>query len=41
MRKNLALILIGLFFVGVIAGCNMMKGMGKDIENVGEGVQKI
>lgn len=41
MGRKLALILIGLFFVSVIAGCNMMKGMGKDIENVGEGVQRI
>ena len=36
MRKLFALLLI----VSFLAGCNTMKGLGRDIEQVGEKIQR-
>ena len=37
MKKFVALMII--FAVGVLAGCNTMQGLGKDIERGGEKLQ--
>ncbi|HUP93894.1 MAG TPA: entericidin A/B family lipoprotein [Burkholderiales bacterium] len=34
-----AFLLIGLF-VAALSGCNTMRGFGKDVETVGEAIQK-
>jgi predicted small secreted protein len=40
MKKNLMLIFTAVFLTTMIAGCNMFKGAGKDMENAGKGIQK-
>ena len=40
MKKNLLLILAGLFLMTSILGCNMMRGAGKDVENAGGSIQR-
>ena len=40
MRNNFLLIVTVLFLIVSIAGCNMLKGAGKDVENAGKSVQK-
>ncbi|MBP9855588.1 MAG: entericidin A/B family lipoprotein [Candidatus Omnitrophica bacterium] len=41
MKRNYFWILIMVFLTTSLMGCNMMRGAGKDIENAGEGIQKI
>ena len=38
MKKLLALLLIA--WLAALAGCNTMHGLGKDIEQVGERIQR-
>lgn len=38
LRTLLASLLL-VAFVGAISGCNTTEGAGKDIENLGEGIQ--
>jgi entericidin A len=38
MKKLLALLLVALAVV--LAGCNTMQGLGKDVEQLGDKIQK-
>ena len=38
MKKLLALLLLALAIA--LAGCNTMQGLGKDVENLGDKIQK-
>lgn len=44
MRKSwkrlFAITTSGIMLCALVAGCNTFKGMGKDIEGAGEGIQK-
>jgi predicted small secreted protein len=40
MKKSLGLILTVVLVTAFIAGCNMFKGAGKDVENAGKSIQK-
>ena len=40
MKKNLFLI-FGVLAVVIVAGCNTMRGAGKDVEKAGTGIQNI
>ena len=39
MRKFIAL--LGVFAVVLLAGCNTVQGLGKDLEKGGEAIQKV
>ena len=39
MRKVIAL--VGVFAVALLAGCNTVQGLGKDLEKGGEAIQKV
>ncbi|NLW96768.1 entericidin A/B family lipoprotein [Luteimonas wenzhouensis] len=39
MKRLMALILIALFSAGTLSACNTVKGVGKDVEKVGDKVQ--
>ena len=41
MNKNLLLICTGLLLVTTLFGCNTMRGIGKDVEGGGRGIQKV
>jgi len=41
MRKAVLMCLLSLMAMTVLAGCNATRGAGKDLENAGEGIQKI
>jgi predicted small secreted protein len=38
LKKTIALLLMALLVL--LAGCNTMRGLGKDIEQVGDKIQK-
>ncbi len=40
MKRLMALVLLALFSVGTLSACNTMKGVGKDVEKVGDKVQE-
>ncbi|TFH85821.1 entericidin A/B family lipoprotein [Billgrantia azerbaijanica] len=40
MKRALALLLIALFTVSLLGGCNTMRGAGQDIEEGGEAIQE-
>ena len=40
MKNNFLLIGLAVALAVSIAGCNMLKGAGKDVENAGKSVQK-
>lgn len=40
MRRNFVLALATLFLTVLVMGCNTMKGAGKDVEKVGQNIQK-
>ncbi len=40
MKTNFLLLLVALFFTTSILGCNMIKGVGKDVENAGGSIQR-
>jgi predicted small secreted protein len=39
MKRFAALMLLSLFSVAVLSGCNTVKGVGKDVQKVGEKVE--
>lgn len=39
MIQKLMAAIMAVAFVGALAGCNTVKGMGQDIEKAGEAVQ--
>lgn len=41
MKGNIFLMGGVFVLITLLVGCNMMKGAGKDMENAGEGIQKI
>ena len=40
MTRFVSLIVLSLFSVFVLAGCNTVKGFGKDVQKVGEKVEE-
>ncbi|GGX99385.1 hypothetical protein GCM10007160_28800 [Litchfieldella qijiaojingensis] len=39
MKRLVSLLLVSLFTLSLLSGCNTMRGMGQDIERGGEAVQ--
>jgi len=39
MKRTLSLILVALFTLSLLGGCNTIRGAGQDIERGGEAVQ--
>jgi len=39
MKRLMALVLLAMFSVGTLSACNTVKGVGKDVEKVGDKVQ--
>jgi len=39
MKRTLSLILVALFTLSLLGGCNTIRGAGQDIEEGGEAVQ--
>lgn len=39
MKRLTALMLLSLFSIGLLSGCNTVKGFGKDVQKVGEKVE--
>lgn len=40
IRRLIGLILMGVFLVGLMTGCNTMRGVGEDVEGAGEEIQE-
>ena len=40
MKRVVALMLLSMFSVALLAGCNTVAGAGKDVQKVGEKVEK-
>ena len=40
MKRLLALIVVAMFSMGTLTACNTMAGAGKDVQKVGEKVEK-
>ena len=40
MKRVVALMLLSLFSIAVLSGCNTVKGFGKDVQKVGEKVEE-
>lgn len=40
MKRILSLMLVTLFTVSLLSGCNTMRGAGEDIESGGKAVQR-
>ncbi|MGM0704124.1 MAG: entericidin A/B family lipoprotein [Pseudomonadota bacterium] len=40
MKRTLSLILVSLFALSLLSGCNTMRGAGQDIEEGGEAIQR-
>jgi predicted small secreted protein len=41
MKRISLLMLVGLFLITSILGCNAMRGAGKDIESAGQHIENI
>ncbi|MBY5930025.1 entericidin A/B family lipoprotein [Halomonas sp. DP8Y7-3] len=39
MKRTLALILVSMFTLALLSGCNTVRGVGQDIEKGGEAIQ--
>ncbi|WP_275286779.1 entericidin A/B family lipoprotein [Halomonas elongata] len=39
MKRTLSLMMITLFTLSLLAGCNTVRGVGQDIERGGEAIQ--
>ena len=39
MKRFAALLMLSLFSIAVLSGCNTVKGFGKDVQKVGEKVE--
>ncbi|KJZ17495.1 MULTISPECIES: entericidin A/B family lipoprotein [Halomonas] len=40
MKRMLSLILVSVFTLALLNGCNTVRGVGEDIEKGGEAIQK-
>lgn len=40
MKRALAILLLSLFALSLLSGCNTMRGAGEDIEEGGEAIQR-
>ena len=40
MKRLMALMLLAMFSIGTLTACNTVKGVGKDVEKVGDKVQE-
>jgi entericidin A len=40
MKRLLALMVLSMFSIGMLSGCNTMAGAGKDVQKVGEKVEE-
>lgn len=40
MKRMISLILVSLFTLSLLSGCNTMRGAGEDIEEGGEAIQR-
>ncbi|MGQ7248778.1 entericidin A/B family lipoprotein [Halomonas sp. V046] len=40
MKRTLAIVLVSLFTLALLNGCNTVRGVGQDIEKGGEAIQK-
>lgn len=40
MKRLMALMLLAMFSVGTLTACNTVKGVGKDVEKVGDKMQE-
>lgn len=40
MQRLLALVMLSLFALSLLSGCNTMRGAGEDIEEGGEAIQR-
>ena len=39
MKRAMTLLMLALFSTAVLSGCNTVKGVGKDVQKVGEKVE--
>ncbi|MDI5890380.1 entericidin A/B family lipoprotein [Halomonas rhizosphaerae] len=40
MKRMISLIVVSLFTLSLLSGCNTMRGAGEDIEEGGEAIQR-
>lgn len=40
MKRTLAMVMLSLFTLSMLAGCNTIRGAGEDIEQGGEAIQR-
>ncbi|MBW5801935.1 entericidin A/B family lipoprotein [Halomonas elongata] len=40
MKRTLSLMMVTLFTLSLLAGCNTVRGVGQDIEQGGEAIQQ-
>jgi len=40
MKRLMAMMLVAMFSVGMLSACNTVKGVGKDVEKVGDKMQE-
>lgn len=40
MKRTISLMLLALFSLGVLTACNTMEGLGKDVQKLGDKVEK-
>ncbi|QJQ97857.1 MULTISPECIES: entericidin A/B family lipoprotein [Halomonas] len=40
MKRTMAIVLLSLFTLSLLSGCNTIRGAGEDIERGGEAIQR-
>jgi len=40
MKRLLALMVLSMFSIGMLSGCNTMAGLGQDVEKAGEAIEE-
>lgn len=40
MKRTISVLLLALFSLGVLAACNTMEGLGKDVQKLGDRVEQ-
>jgi len=40
MKRTMAIVLLSLFTLSLLSGCNTIRGAGQDIERGGEAIQR-
>ncbi|MFO8046872.1 MAG: entericidin A/B family lipoprotein [Halomonas sp.] len=40
MKRTMAIVMLSLFSLSLLSGCNTMRGAGEDIESGGEAIQR-